>query len=386
MDSSDAKKIIWVSTVPLSMKLFCSGLLKELAREYVVSAVSSPGTDLNEISKNEGITVHPIEIKRGISPLSDLKSLWQLVGHFRREKPHMVHSITPKAGFLAMTAAKIARVPVRIHTFTGLIFPTARGFKRLCCRLTDRLTCTYATHIIAESQGVRNDLATHNITGKEINILGHGNLRGIDLDHFRPDEHLYDSARQIRALIGATEHTVVFMFAGRVARDKGITELVEAFRRLKTDGYDVRLLIVGEHDESDPVDEVTMKEIRNDPGIYFTERWISDIRPYYCAADILVLPSYREGMPNVVIEACAMGKPAIVSDVNGSREIVLHGNNGLIVPPRDTGALHEAMKKLTADSSMRNTMAGNARQSVASRFEQRMVRNHLLDFYRKAMP
>ena len=194
-------RIIRTSTVPVSLNTFCRGFLKDLQENegYEVLVVSSPGKDLEEISEREGVKTYSVPMERHISPIKDLKSLWQLIKVFLKEKPDMVHSITPKAGLLSMIAAWVCRVPVRLHTFTGLVFPTATGFKQKILILTDRITCACATHISPEGEGVKHDLIEYNITKKPLKVLGYGNIRGIDLDYYNPDlPELKEKAEEIR--------------------------------------------------------------------------------------------------------------------------------------------------------------------------------------------
>lgn len=378
-------KIILTSTVPLSLSLFCKGLLRELSLSYDVTAVSSPLPELDEIALREGVRTVAVPMRRGISPLRDLASLCRLARVFRRERPDMVHSMTPKAGLLSMLAARIAGVPVRVHTFTGLVFPTASGLKRRVLMLTDRITCMCATHIIAEGEGVKNDLLRYSVAGKPVRILGYGNVRGIDLTYYDRTPEVLERAVETRASLGAGENTFVFVYAGRIARDKGIRELTEAFRRLLHDGYDVRLLLAGAADEENPVPENIMRIIGETSEITSSGGWVGDVRPWYAAADALVLPSYREGFPNAVIEAGAFGLPSVVTDINGSREIVTNGVNGVIVPPADSDALYEAMKYMAGNPEEAKRMGERARPAVASRYEQGFVREQLKKFYREIL-
>ena len=225
-------KIIRTSTIAVSLDTFCRGLLAELRHDgYDVVGVSSPGPELDEIRRREGVATRAVAMQRRISPLSDLKSLWQLIKVFRQEKPQMVHSMTPKAGLLSMIAAWICRVPVRVHTFTGLVFPTATGLKQKILVFTDRLTCACATHIVPEGEGVKNDLMRFGITRKPLRVLGHGNVRGIDLDHYRRDAPGVDQA----AVAIRRQGVFTYVSIGRMVADKGVNELVEAMRRLATD-------------------------------------------------------------------------------------------------------------------------------------------------------
>lgn len=376
-------KIIRTATVAESLNTFCHGLLEELRVQegYDVVAVSSPGNYLREIEVREGVRTVAVPMERRISPLKDLKSLWGLIRVFRREKPTMVHSMTPKTGLLSMMAAWITRVPVRVHTFTGLVFPTATGLTQKILILTDRITCACATHIVPEGEGVKNDLINYRITKKPLKVLGHGNVRGIDLVHYNPDlPEVQTEATKLRK-----SGIFTFVFVGRLVRDKGINELVEAFERLNREQPDTRLILVGRMEpELDPLMPTTIEKIDNNPSIEAVGLQ-SDVRPWLAASDIFVFPSYREGFPNVVIEAGAMGLPSIVTDINGSREIIIEGKNGTIIPPRDADALYRAMKRTLPDRAATSAMAANARRLVASRYEQSYVRRCLKDFYKEIL-
>lgn len=293
----------------------------------------------------------------------------------------MVHSMTPKAGLLCMLAAWVCRVPVRIHTFTGLVFPTSTGLKRKILMATDWLTCACATHVIPEGEGVKNDLVTNRITRKPLRILGYGNVRGIDLNRFDPENpEVIKAAEIIRR-----EEVLTFIFIGRLVGDKGILELVKAFCRLNKELPDTRLLLIGrEEPQLDPLDTNTLKGISDNPAIEAVGQK-GDVRPWLLASDVFVLPSHREGFPNVVIEAGAMGLPSIVTDINGSREIIHNGENGLIVPVKNANALYEAMKHLAETPEEIRTMAANARPMIASRFEQSFVRQCLKDYYKEIL-
>lgn len=371
-------KLIRVSTVPESLKAFCSGLLRELQYEegYDVLAISSFEDNDDEFGKQEGVRTISVSMERHISPFKDLKSLWKMWRVMRKEKPEIVHSMTPKAGLITMIASWLARVPVRIHTFTGLVFPTSTGIKRRILMATDWLTCACATNIIPEGDGVKTDLLNNNITSKPLNVLGYGNIRGIDLNYYNPE--LYSSSYK-------DDNIFRFVFVGRIVGDKGINELVEAFIRLNYTHPQTKLILVGpEEPELDPLRSETRAIIDKHPDIDAVGPQ-KDVRPFYAQADAFVFPSYREGFPNVVIEAGAMGLPSIVTDINGSREIIIEGENGVIVPPKNADALLKAMKRFVENRDEVKTMANNARSLIASRYEQTFVRQCLKDFYKKVI-
>lgn len=372
-------KIVRTSTVATSLNVFCRGMLKKLSEKYDVVAVSTPGDELNEIAQREGVRTVGVPMTRPISPINDLVSLLRLVKTFLRERPDMVHSITPKAGLLSMIAAWICRVPVRMHTFTGLVFPTATGLKQRVLMLTDRITCACATHIVPEGEGVKYDLQHYGITRKPMNVLGYGNVRGVDMAHYCRTAEVMAKADGIRQ-----SDVFTFVFVGRIVRDKGIGELVDAFSRLNKEISGTLLLLVGYYEDTDPLDDAVRQEIDNNPAIVMAGRQ-TDVRPWYAASDALAFPSYREGFPNVVLEAGAMGLPSIVTDINGSREIISEGENGVIVPAHDADALYEQMRRMVRDQSFTARLAANSRRMVAERFDKRFVEKCLLDYYEEVI-
>ena len=378
------RKILRVATVPESLDCFCKDLLRELVEQegYEVVAVSSPGPELEVVARREGVRTVAVAMERRMSPLKDLKSLWRLIRVFRREKPAMVHSMTPKAGLLSMMAAWFCRVPVRVHTFTGLVFPTATGLTRRILMTTDWLTCFCATHVIPEGQGVRSDLLSNHITRKPLRVLGHGNVRGIDMAHY--DAKLPDVQR--RAAEIRRPEVFTYVFVGRLVGDKGINELVRAFVEVNRRCPDTRLILVGPPESNlDPLKPETLAEIDRNPAIEAVGSQ-ADVRPWLAAADAFVFPSYREGFPNVVIEAGAMGLPSIVTDINGSREIIINDENGVIVPSRSVEALTEAMLQFKRNPATVARLGLQARSLIANRFEQGYVRRCLKDFYIEILP
>jgi len=401
------KKIIRTSTVGTSLNDFCKGFLSELTAEgYDVIGLSSPDAELTELGSRERVRTIGVPMERHIAILKDIKSLWGLYRAFRREKPDMVHSMTPKAGLLCMIAAWMARVPVRIHTFTGLVWPTATGLSRHILKMTDRITCWCATDIIPEGEGVKNDLINGRITRKPLKVLGYGNVRGIDLDYFKRSA----SSTSSTPSSSSTAEGITFLFVGRLVGDKGINELVHAFVRIYNDNPDIKLFLVGpKESELDPLATETTNLIENCSGISAVGNQL-DVRPWMEQADVLVFPSYREGFPNVVLEAGAMDLPCIVTNINGAREIVVEKPaavdglktlrsvespavvegikicmNGIVVPPRDKDNLEKAMRWMVNHPEERKQMAAAARPWVAAHWEQSFVRQCLKDFYREKL-
>lgn len=371
-------KILRVSTIPLSLNLFYRGFFRELSEEgFEVIALSSPGLDLEELREREKVKTIGIPMERRISPFKDIISLFRLIKTISKEKPEIIHSITPKAGLLSMLAGWICRVPHRIHTFTGLVFPTSKGLKRGLLMMTDALTCGFATNVHAEGKGVKRDLQIHKITKKNIEILNNGSIKGVDMEYFDPE--LVELKNKTNKIADKSKYT--FIFIGRVGADKGLNELVESFSKINQENPSSRLWLLGwMENELDRLKPTVLKEIDDNPSIEY-KGVISDIRPWLNAADCLVLPSYREGFPNVVLEAGAMGKPCIVTDINGSNEIIEDCITGKIVEPQNAIALATAMKNIMSDPDKAKTMGLNARQRIKKLYEQKSVRKAIKDYY-----
>lgn len=371
------KKLFRITTVPISLNGLFKGQLKMLNEHFELVGVSSPGGEQEEVHQREGIRVISLPMERRISPIKDFISLVRMVLLFLKERPDMIHSYTPKAGLVSMLAGWIAGVPVRMHTFTGLVFPTASGLKQKILIWTDRLTCACATHINPEGNGVKQDLIRYHITKKPLKIIANGNVNGIDLEYFQRTPEVMQAAATYRK-----EGVFTFCFVGRVVRDKGINELVSAFVRLQKKYTQIRLILVGPFEKNlDPVSPETEKQILEHSAIDFMD-FQKDIRPFLATSDALVFPSFREGFPNVVIQAGAMGLPSIVTDINGCNEIIEQDKNGVIIEPQNEQALYLAMEDFLLHSEKVKDMAQNCRQMMADRFDQKIVWTALLDEYK----
>ena len=346
-----------------------------ISERFEVVAVSSPDPELETIREREGVRTIAVPMERHISLWRDIKALIKMIGVMRRERPDIVHSITPKAGLVSMMAAWLARVPVRMHTYTGLVFPTSTGMKQRILIWMDKLLCRCATYINPEGQGVADDLKRFHITKKPLHIIGNGNVRGVDMDYWNRDQ----VTRDVRKELDIVPTDIVLLFVGRLVRDKGINELIEAFSKIGNEH--VKLILVGSYEDAlDPLAKKTMQHINSDKRIFAVGRQ-EDVRPYYTASDIFVFPSYREGFPNTVLEAGALGLPSIVTDINGAREIIIEGKNGIIIPSKNVDVLCEAMKRMIDNPDLRQKLASQARELVASRYEQKWLWGELMKVY-----
>ncbi|MFK8268201.1 glycosyltransferase family 4 protein [Capnocytophaga cynodegmi] len=374
-------KLFRTSTIAASLDTLLKGQLYFLNQYFEVTAISGYDTRLKEVQEREKVKIHSIEMQRNISPLKDFVSLLKLYRYFRKEKPTIVHSITPKAGLLTMLAGKMAGVPIRIHTFTGLIFPSKNGLMQELLIWMDRLLCWSATHIYPEGNGVKNDLINYRITSKPLKVIANGNVNGIDLDFFSPTQVSQEHKERLRQELNISPYDFVFIFVGRLVGDKGINELVEAFCNIKINN--LKLLLVGPTEEKlDPLKPETIEMIKNNKNI-IPVGFQKDVRIYFAISDALTFPSYREGFPNVVIQAGAMELPSIVSNINGCNEIIQDGKNGLIIPSKNVQELKKSMIKLINDKELHQNLKQNSRAMIVSRYKQSLVWEAILEEYQK---
>lgn len=375
------KKVLRVAAVPGSLATLLNGQLAYLNQYYEVIGLASEGQQHEDIRTNENINTIPVNISRRINPFQDFISLIRLYIIFKREKPFLVHSITPKAGLLSMVAAYLARVPHRAHTFTGLIFPTKEGFMKRILIFFDKIICFCATSIYPEGQGVKNDLINYDITRKPLKIIANGNVNGVDVDHFDPSLFSQKSILDLRNKYDYSPNDFIFLFVGRIVKDKGIIELINAFAQLQSKKSNIKLLLVGTFESDiDPVPSDIENEILQNQDILHVGHQL-DVRPFFALSNVLILPSYREGFPNVILQAGAMGKYCIVTDINGSNEIIKHNQNGAIIPVKDSAALLEQMVHCLETKSRFEAPNSTYRQLIVDKFEQKIIWEALLKEY-----
>ncbi len=371
--------MIRITTIPLSLNLLLKNQLKMLNQQFEVVALSAPGDDLKFVGMREGVRTIEVPMKREISLIDDLVSLYELVKVFRRERPTIVHANTPKGSLLSMIASFICGVPFRIYTVTGLRYETEYGKKRSLLIWMERLTCKCASHVIAESGGVKAMIVKDKICSKKVNIIGNGNINGIDNDFWNPGKVDPISLMALRHEYGISSVDFVYIFIGRLVTDKGVNELVRAFKLL--DVKNSKLLLVGPlESDLDSLDKDVLSDIQSNPNI-LTSGYQSDIRSFLGVSNILVLPSYREGFPNVLLQAGAMGLPVISTAVNGALDVIVDGKNGKIVEKRNVVALKEAMQFMRCN--YKDFDSTYCRQQVISRFSQNNYYPLLMNFYKE---
>lgn len=377
-------KLIRVTTVPLSLDKLLSGQLHYMNAFYEVIAVSSQKEYLKKIGKKESVRTFSIEMSRKITPIRDLIAVVQLYLFLRKEKPLIVHSHTPKAGILAMVASKCAGVPIRLHTVAGLPLMEAKGFRRSVLVQVEKLTYSCATKVYPNSKGLYDFIVWNNFTTKKkLKIISNGSSNGINTVYFSPERVPQVQIQSLKLELGIEAKDFVFVFVGRLVGDKGINELVFAFKTITQQNPNVKLLLVGMQEKDlDPLEVRTQEEIERNKNILFVG-YQDDIRPYLAISYALIFASYREGFPNVVLQAGAMGLPSIVTNINGCNEIIMEGKNGIIIPVKNSDAIEEAVFKLINNRDFFIALQANARQMIIARYDQKKIWIAILKEYRK---
>ena len=371
-------RIVRVTTLPFFVLHHLESQIRRLVAEgHEVHVVTSPIEGYGRIAALGVAGVVPVNIPREISLLADLLALYRLWRVLGKLAPHIVHSNTPKAGLLAAVAGWLRGVPVRLHTFTGQAWAERSGLVRWLGRMADRVIVRLNTRCYADSISQRDFLVAEKICAADaVRVPGSGSLAGVDLRRFDP-ERLRGAGAAARERLGIAAGVKVIAFLGRVTRDKGIAELVTAFGRLK----DAALVLVGPQEpERDPLPAATLAEIERNPAIHAVG-YDPEPERYLAAADLLCLPSYREGFGIVVLEAAALGVTCVGTDIVGLRDAVVDGKTGLLVPPRDELALARALETLLADDNMRAALGIAARERVGAEFNAEKLNAMLLKEY-----
>ena len=359
-------RLVHITTIPETLYFLTGQVSYMKSKGLEVHALSSPGDDLGKFGRQEGIAVHAVEMPRRITPVQDLIAIRRLWRSLRAIKPQIVHAHTPKGGLLGMISAWLARVPVRVYHVHGLPFVTATGLKRTLLRLSERASCLLATQVYSVSHANRDVITAEGLCSpRKIKVLLNGSINGLDAaGRFNPERVGADASQGTRAQYGIPTGATVLGFVGRIVRDKGLIELVEAWQRLRADFAGLHMLVVGPFEPQDPVPDAVKTMLQTDERIHLAGMVGPDEMPaYYAAMDLLVLPTYREGFPYVPMEAAAMGLPVVASRVPGCTEAVQDGVTGTLVPARDAAALTAALRQYLENPDLRHQhgQAGRAR-------------------------
>lgn len=374
-------RLVYIVTHPMTARLLLQGQLRFMQRSgFDVTVLSSPGSDLSEVREREGVETLDVPMHREISPWNDLKSLARLYRTLRRLQPDIVNAGTPKAGLLGMIAAKFAGVPVRIYTLRGLRLQTKRGFSRKLLRWTERIAAGCSTRVLCVSPSLRRAyLDLHLAPETKMTVLGKGSSNGLNLERF-PEGPDPNQIRELRTRLQILENAPVIGFVGRFTRDKGFEELLQAFDRIKQKHPETRLLLLGDFEDGDPVPANLVRRMKGDDHIVMPG-FVSDTAPYYRLMNVLAFPSYREGFPNVPLEAAASCVPTVGFRVTGTMDALEDGKTGILVEARDVDAFAEALCRILENPALQKEMGCAARTRVVNDFRQPVLWDALLREY-----
>ena len=380
----EKQKLIRITTIPLSLDKLLDRQLHFMSAYYDVIAVSSDKEYLEKVGKKEQVTTFHLEMTRKITPIKDFFAVLKLYFFFKRIKPIIVHTHTPKAGIVGMLASKMAGVPHRFHTVAGLPLLETKGFKRKILDFVEKLTYSCATKVYPNSYGLLAIITKNNYCSvTKLKVIANGSSNGIDTEYFNLNIFSASQNLDLKKQLGIATSDFVFVFVGRLVADKGINEMVAAFKLVNEKYPNAKLLLVGDYETNlDPLLPLTLEQIKTSNAI-ITVGFQSDVRPYLSIADALIFPSYREGFPNVVMQAGAMGLPAIVSNINGCNEIIVEGKNGTIIPVKNTSTIIKKMELLLTDEDYFKKLKSNAREMIVSRYEQKVVWEAIIEEYKK---
>lgn len=378
---NDKPRLLRITTVPMSLKFLLKGQLSFMqSNGFEVLALSAEGPEIKAVT-DEGVRHQVVTLTRKITPFTDLFCVFQIMRVIWKFKPHVVHTHTPKAGLIGMIAAWVCRVPVRMHTVAGLPLMEVRGVKRTILSLTEKLTYACASNVYPNSKALALYIGQNLYrSSSKFKVIGEGSSNGIDTGFFSITESVRDEARKLREKNSLTTD-LTFSFVGRIVKDKGINELLKAFDRLSKE-MACKLILVGPfEDDLDPISDESREIIKSNNNIV-TTGYVNDVRPALVASDIFVFPSYREGFPNVVMQACCLERPCIVTNINGCNEIIQQGKTGLIVEPKNEDQLFDAMRYLATNPSRREEFGKLSRKFVAENFDQQYLWNLILKEYK----
>lgn len=372
------KKLIRITTVDFAQSDYMRGHHRYMSKYFHVIGIASDTGVLSHIAEYEGVRMINVPMDRKINVVKDFKAIYRFYKIFRKEKPDIVNSNSPKSSLLSMIAAKLSGVPIRIYTVTGLRYQSCHGFLRWLLMLMEKIACAFANYVVPEGKGVLKCLKNDHITSKPLMVIYNGNINGVNTSFYNKDAII---TAGLRGQLGIKNEDFVFVYVGRVVKDKGMNELAWAMSKIKKDYSNCKLLLVGDFEPKyGPLMPVADDFLHNDSCVKYVG-YVNDIRPYLAIANALVFPSYREGFPNVVLQACSMGLSCLVTDINGSNEIIEDGLNGKIIPPRNKEVLLNMMKWFLDNPEDVERMSNNSRDIVKEKYEQDDVWCHWKDYY-----
>jgi glycosyltransferase involved in cell wall biosynthesis len=378
-------KIAYIVTVPHAAKSFLRGQLSYFAKAGNEVRLFASGEPLiEEVAQSEGVSAEPLPLKREMSPLADAYALWRTWRALRRFRPDIINFGMPKAGIVGGLAAVLARVPARIYVLHGLRLETAKGVEAIILSATERLACASAHRVLCVSPSLREEAVRLGLApADKLRVLESGSANGVDFARFAtPPGDL--QKKQLQRELGIESHMTIVGFIGRFTTDKGVTELVQAFDRLEALRPDVRLLMIGQFEGLDPLPAETRARVEARYKIIWVP-FVPDPAPYYHLMDIFVLPTRREGMGMVCLEAAAAGLPVVSTQATGARDAVLDGVTGRLIPVGDVAALEEAIREFIDDPAHARTLGKAGQKRVRSEFSPQRIWAALEDLYHEVL-
>lgn len=375
-------KLAYVTTHAISAENLMNGQLTFLReRGFDITVIAAPSESLDVVREREHVATIPIPIEREISPAADARTLVTLCGILRQLRPDIVNAGTPKAGLLGMIAAKLTGVPIRLYMLRGLRLETTSGFKERLLSTTERIAASCAHQVICVGDSLRQEFVRRKLVAAEKTIvLRHGSSNGVNADRFQYSAEQFAQIERLRTSLGIPLDAPVIGFVGRLTRDKGIVDLHEAFARLLGEFPELRLVLIGWPEEGDPVPSDVWQSIQSHPQIIRTGA-IQDVSLYYGLFDVFVFPSYREGFPNVPMEAASAGVPVVGYTATGTLDAVLDGITGTLAPLRDSAALADATAKYLRDPWLRRRHGEAGRRRALMDFRREDLWQTLAGLY-----
>lgn len=385
--NSARTRVLKIVTVPITFETILTGQMRFLNENgYDVTMVSANSAGIGALTAREGCPHQVVNFRRQISIWYDFLALVETLKLIRQLRPDVVHTQTPKAGFIGMLAAWLLGVPVRLHTVGGLPLLEKTGLMRWFLIQIERITYALTTRVFVNSFGLKQYIECH-IGGfnTKLFIIGNGSTNGIDVAHFKRSAALESQARALRTQWSYAHADFVWIYVGRITRDKGIDELIAAFVALVARQPNAKLLVLGGFDaESDSISPLTKYAIASHQAIKHID-FQADVRPYLIAANAFVFPSYREGLPNALMEAACLEMPIVATNVMGCNEVITNNENGLLVPPKDAVLLADAMHRVQTGPLLRQQLSQQVRLSVCTRYERGPLLDAILAAYQNAM-
>ena len=360
-------KIIIIVTVPVVLETWLKGQAKFLSKYYDIEIITSYSDTIEGIKAYENVSIKTLDFTRQINIFKDIKVLIQLFFYLMKERPLIVYTLTPKAGLLGMIASWMARIRHRVHNVVGLPHLEAKGKRRVLLTLTEKITYFFANKLYCNSFNLRDIMSI--MTNKEVSIIANGSVNGVDTDYFS-NQLSQEAKNELLQSLKLKDNDFILTFVGRIVKDKGINELLRVFDTMSQNNSKIKLLLIGDYkNESDPISPKSRQIIQDNPSVRYIE-FQEDIRKYLSISHLFVLPSYREGLPNVLIEAGSFGIPLVATNINGCNEVIEDGKNGLLIEKKDEDSLKVALEKLIYDRAYYQKIEANVRGSIVEKYNQ----------------